>query len=151
MIAWNQGNSPWLGRVLGIAAVLFAFGICTAPSVAANDAPKPWPVPASASSVKNPVPASAQNLAAAKAVFQDNCTLCHGDKGKGDGPGAQAIPVKPANFTDLKMMKAETDGAIFWKMSEGRGPMPPWKDVLSTKQRWELVNYIRKLGKDSAK
>jgi mono/diheme cytochrome c family protein len=84
-------------------------------------------------------------------VFQDNCTICHGDQGKGDGPGASALTTKPANFTDPKLMKAETDGSIFYKMSEGRDLMPAWKDVLPETQRWELVNYIRELGKNTAK
>ena len=59
--------------------------------------------------------------------------LCHGEKGMGDGPGAKTIKVKPANFTDAKMMGAETDGSLFWKMTNGRGPMPSWKDDLTGK------------------
>jgi mono/diheme cytochrome c family protein len=35
-------------------------------------------------------------------------------------------------------------------MGEGRGPMPSWKDELSDKERWQLVIFIRKLGKDAA-
>ncbi len=42
-------------------------------------------------------------------------------------------------------MSEETDGSLFWKMGEGRGPMPSWKDELSDKERWQLVIYIRKL------
>ena len=41
------------------------------------------------------------------------------------------------------MMKAATDGELFWKMSNGRGMMQTWKDQLSENQRWLLVNYIR--------
>ena len=77
--------------------------------------------------------------------------LCHGEKGMGDGTRRKTIKVKPANFTDPKLMSVETDGSLFWKMTEGRGPMPSWKDDLSEKERWQLVNYIRKLGKDAAK
>jgi mono/diheme cytochrome c family protein len=29
--------------------------------------------------------------------------------------------------------------------------MPAWKDILTDEERWKLVNYIRKLGKDAAK
>ena len=50
-----------------------------------------------------------------------------------------------------KLMAAETDGSLFWKMTNGRGPMPSWKDTLTDKERWELVGYIRKLDKDAAK
>ncbi|HVA93375.1 MAG TPA: cytochrome c [Candidatus Dormibacteraeota bacterium] len=150
MMQSNKNLSLWLGRVLGI-GVLLAVGISISGRVAADDAPKPWVVPASAKRVKNPVPVTKATLSAAGSLFKENCALCHGDAGKGDGPGAQAINVKPANFTDTKMMRAETDGSIFWKMSTGRGPMPAWKDVLSEKERWELVGYIRNLGKGAAK
>lgn len=149
MIGRNNGILRW-SRALGIFAAftLLAFA---GRRVAADDATKPWVAPDEARKVKNPIPATPENLMAAQELFQDNCQLCHGEKGLGDGPGAKTIKVKPANFTDKKLMSAETDGALFWKMSEGRGPMPPWKDDLSEKERWELVNYIRKLGKDAAK
>jgi mono/diheme cytochrome c family protein len=150
MIGRNMGTSLRLARTFGIFAV-FALLAFAGRRVAADDAPKPWVAPDEARSVKNPVPASQENLAAAEMLFQDNCLLCHGEKGMGDGPGAKTIKVKPANFTDKKLMSAETDGSIFWKMSNGRGPMPPWKDDLTEKERWQLVNYIRKLGKDAAK
>jgi mono/diheme cytochrome c family protein len=123
----------------------FASGI----AVAADDY-KPWVTPDAAKQVKNPVPSTPQTLAAAEQIFRDNCTQCHGEAGKGDGDTGKIIKVKPANFTDMKLMSAETDGAIFWKMSEGRGPMPSWKQDLSETERWQLVNYIRKLGKDAA-
>ena len=43
-------------------------------------------------------------------------------------------------------VQKQTDGEIFWKISNGRGAMPPWKH-LPEKERWELVNYIRSLAK----
>jgi mono/diheme cytochrome c family protein len=139
-----------VARAFGILAI-FALLAVAGGRVAADDAPKPWVVPDDARKVKNPVPATPENLTAAAQLFQDNCLLCHGEKGIGDGPGAKTIKVKPANFTDAKLMSAETDGSLFWKMSQGRGPMPSWKDDLTDTERWQLVNYIRKLGKDAAK
>jgi mono/diheme cytochrome c family protein len=149
MSGFNKGASLWLARATGACMVLglcvFGFG-----RVAAQE-PAPWVAPDDAKKVKNPVPPTPETLAEAESLFTDNCVLCHGEKGMGDGPGAKTIKVKPANFTDAKLMAAETDGSIFWKMSNGRGPMPSWKDTLSDKERWELVGYIRKLGKDGAK
>ena len=52
-------------------------------------------------------------------------------------------PPKPADWTSAKV-QSQTDGELFWKMSEGRSAMPPWKS-LPEKDRWELVNYIRTL------
>jgi mono/diheme cytochrome c family protein len=36
-----------------------------------------------------------------------------------------------------------TDGEIFWKMTEGRKPMPSFKKQLTDEQRWQLVNFLR--------
>lgn len=71
---------------------------------------------------------------------------CHGKTGAGDGPAGSALTPKPANFTDTNLMSKATDGELFWKMSNGRGPMPAWKDQLSETQRWQLVNYLRTLS-----
>jgi mono/diheme cytochrome c family protein len=152
MSGFNKRASLWLARGIGVCLVL---GMCifAFERVAAQEAapPAPWVAPDDAKKVKNPVPPTQETLAEAEMLFTDNCVLCHGEKGMGDGPGAKTIKVKPANFTDAKVMAAETDGSLFWKMSNGRGPMPSWKDTLSDKERWELVGYIRKLTKDAAK
>lgn len=147
MIGLNKGNSLWLARALGICTIftLLAF----AGGRAAADEPPPWVTPADAAKVKNPVPATPENLAAGEKTYRDNCMLCHGEKGMGDGPGAKVLKVKPANFTDAKMMSAETDGALFWKITTGRGPMVSWKEDLSEKERWQLVSYLRKLSKNA--
>jgi mono/diheme cytochrome c family protein len=42
-------------------------------------------------------------------------------------------------------MRAMTDGEIFWKISNGRGPMPAWGQI-PEKDRWGLVDYIRTLA-----
>src|SRR6266851_8381527 len=155
MTGFNKRALLWLARATGAGLVLgmgiFAFGRVAAQESAPPAPPVPWVVPDDAKKVKNPIPPTQETLAAAEQLFTDNCVLCHGEKGMGDGPGAKTIKVKPANFTDAKVMAAETDGSLFWKMSNGRGPMPSWKDTLSDKERWELVGYIRKLTKDAAK
>jgi mono/diheme cytochrome c family protein len=152
MSGFNKGASLWLARATGVGLML---GMCifAFERVAAQEAapPPPWVAPDDAKKVKNPIPSTQETLAEAETLFTDNCVLCHGEKGMGDGPGAKTIKVKPANFTDAKVMAAETDGSLFWKMTNGRGPMPSWKDTLSDKERWELVGYIRKLTKDAAK
>ena len=61
---------------------------------------------------------------------------------------AGSLPQKPANFTDAKMMQKATDGELFWKMTTCRAPMPSWQDKLTETQRWELVNYLRKLTQE---
>jgi mono/diheme cytochrome c family protein len=151
MSGFNKGAFMWLARAIG-ACLVFGMCIFAIGRVAAQEAtPAPWVAPDDAKKVKNPFPPTQETLADAEQLFTDNCVLCHGEKGMGDGPGSKTIKVKPANFTDAKMMAEETDGSLFWKMSNGRGPMPAWKENLTDKERWELVGYIRKLTKDAAK
>jgi mono/diheme cytochrome c family protein len=99
-----------------------------------------WKAPADAKAAKNPV----KGVGNAPKAAETNCASCHGPKGKGDGVAAAALPPpKPADWTSAKV-QSQSDGELFWKISEGRGAMPPWKS-LPEKERWELVNYIRSL------
>ena len=100
----------------------------------------PWVAPPEAKSLKNPV----KGVGDAKKLVETNCVTCHGPSGHGDGPAAVALPPpKPANWTSDAVQK-QSDGEIFWKITNGRGAMPPWKH-LPEKERWEIVNYIRTL------
>jgi mono/diheme cytochrome c family protein len=145
----SKASSSWLIRTMLICMVI-GIAVFTAARLAAQDAnKKPWDMPDAAKIVKNPVTATPETIAAAAKMYVDDCSTCHGEKGKGDGFAAGASSIPPANFTDAKLMGSETDGALFWKMSEGRGVMPAWKDILSETERWQLVNYLRKLYKDA--
>lgn len=150
MLGRNMTASHYL--LIASRALLGVLLLSLACSLWAQDQPapvKPWVAPADARAVKNPVPVTPAGLAEAAKLFKDNCVMCHGEKGMGDGESAKTLNRKPANFTDKAMMSQETDGALFWKMSQGRSPMPSWEDVFSDTQRWELVNYLRQLTKNA--
>lgn len=102
-----------------------------------------------AEKAKNPVPADkrAASAESGKKMAMQNCAPCHGQGGKGDGPGAAVLPKKPADWTS-KIVQEEKDGSIFVKITDGNPPMPPWAS-LPEKDRWDLVNYIKSLGKKS--
>ncbi len=102
-----------------------------------------WKAPAGAKGAKNPV-AKAVGLVDGKASFERNCVLCHGSGGRGDGPAGAALNPKPKSLVD-KTIQSQSDGELFWKISEGRGVMPPWKQ-LPEKERWSLVHYLRSLA-----
>ena len=127
-----------LGKSLGIAVAAITLFVWAGAVVVS--AQGPWVAPADAKATKNPV----KGVGNAKKSVETNCVSCHGPGGKGDGPAAAALPPpKPANWTAEAVQK-ETDGELFWKISNGRGAMPPWKH-LPENERWELVNYIRTL------
>jgi mono/diheme cytochrome c family protein len=102
-----------------------------------------WPVPEDAKRMKNPVEPSSAALASAHSVYLDKCANCHGDTGKGDGPEAATHDPRPASFADSRRMNAMTDGEIFYRITNGRRPMPAFKNRLTEEQRWQLVLLIR--------
>jgi len=103
----------------------------------------PWLAPEAEKAKKNPLPDDKKVVEQGAKIATVNCASCHGAKGKGDGVAAAALTPKPADWTSSRV-QSETDGELFWKISNGRGPMPPWKH-LPENDRWALVRYIRSL------
>ncbi|MGH9863875.1 MAG: c-type cytochrome [Candidatus Acidiferrales bacterium] len=95
--------------------------------------------------MKNPVPSNFATLDSARSLYQSDCAKCHGIAGDGKRPPGSiyAYSTQPTNFTDSKLLDAISDGEIFWKITNGRKPMPSFKIRLTDEQRWGLVNLIR--------
>lgn len=150
----------WHARV-GVTALLRAMSLAMLLAVSlvaagwAAHGKHDWPVPEAAKKRKNPVARTDAAIAAARAIYLEQCSQCHGDTGKGDGPEAAMYAVKPPDMTDAKMMDEMTDGEIFYKISEGRQPMPGFKKQLTEEERWQLAHFLRTLvppaGKKPAK
>jgi mono/diheme cytochrome c family protein len=109
-----------------------------------------WIAPKDADNVKNPLTGNSSVIADAKALYISYCTPCHGDKGRGDGPAAPGLNPRPADHTSSSV-QLESDGSLYWKLSEGKSPMPGYKKILTEQQRWGLINYIRTLAKGAKK
>ena len=61
--------------------------------------------------------------------------------------GAKALDPQPADHTSDKVQK-QSDGELFWKITNGRGEMPVYSQLLSKTQRWQVIEYIRLLNKE---
>ena len=138
--------SLWLKRAAGFFSAMMLLVPVGLTQAAASETSHPWQAPDAARAVKNPIKVTTEGLKAAAKLFQQNCAICHGKAGAGNGPAAKSLPREPANFTNTKMMRKATDGELFWKMSTGRPPMPSWQDKLSETERWQLVSYLRTLS-----
>lgn len=103
-----------------------------------------WIAPAHSNSLKNPFVSNAKATAEGKTIYNQMCVLCHGLQGKGNGEAGLSLEKKPANFLALKVIN-QTDGNIFWKITNGKAPMASYEELLTDDQRWKLVNYIREL------
>jgi mono/diheme cytochrome c family protein len=108
---------------------------------------KPWPVPDAAKSKKNTVASDAESINAGKSLWSTHCKSCHGAKGMGDGPKAAQLKTEPGDFTKVDV-QSQSDGSLFYKISEGREDMPSFKKkIADADDIWSLVNYMRTLKK----
>lgn len=105
---------------------------------------KPWPAPKEAVDKKNPVKSDETSISQGKDLYAQHCKSCHGAKGKGDGTKAEKLDISCGDFTSADTKQA-TDGELFWKTTEGRKPMPSYKEKLSDKERWAVINFLRSL------
>lgn len=105
-----------------------------------------WVAPQSANALKNPVQRDQAAIAMGKTLFTAICFVCHGNEGKGDGINAANLERKPADLTS-RLVQRQSDGALFWKISEGNPPMLTFKESLTEEQRWQLVHFLRELPK----
>ena len=120
--------------------------------------PKQWVVPEKYQKMKNPVKSDSSSVMIGKEMYIRHCVNCHGVAGKGDGKRAIKLNQTPGDFT-TDAFKKESDGAVFYKMTEGHKDMPAFKrripsndDVIEgsfgkTGSVGDLINYIRTLGK----
>jgi cytochrome c oxidase cbb3-type subunit 3 len=76
-------------------------------------------------------------------AWQQNCTRCHGQLGRGDGP--QGPMVKATNLTDPTWQDSVSDQQIARSIKEGKGAMPASNLPDSTIEK--LTKLVRMMGK----
>jgi mono/diheme cytochrome c family protein len=104
-----------------------------------------WEVPEEFRALTNPVSPSAEATEIGQRLYMKNCQRCHGDTGMGDGPATKFIRPAPAAISTTEAQERMTDGEIFYKISEGKKPMPGMKGTLSDTERWQIVHFVRTL------
>ena len=113
-----------------------------------------WVVPAENESRKSPFTFDDASRKAGSEIYNTSCKSCHGEPGKNN-----AIPLvpPPPDFASVKM-QSNSDGALQFKITAGRGPMPSFKNTLSATDVWRVISYARsfndkyvqEVGKSSA-
>jgi mono/diheme cytochrome c family protein len=113
----------------------------------------------SAPAVKSKEVLTAQpgDLAAGKLVYEKHCHYCHGRKGRGKGAVSVAVVPNPADFIRDEKRMAVSDEGLYKSISHGITKesggqklekalaMPPFMGVLTPKERWDVIAYLRML------
>lgn len=96
--------------------------------------------------LRNPTASDAATLARGQQLFAQNCAVCHGATGHGDGLQAPHLHPHPADIAG-GMVSAHTDGDLYWYISHGipGSAMPAWSGSLSDQEIWAVIRYARSL------
>ena len=129
-----------------LAASVIALGI-TGFAFTTVQTPKPWPVPDKNAKTANPVKSDKESIAAGKALWNLHCASCHGKTGLGDGNKAAQLKTQPQDMSKAAL-QSQSDGALFYKIAEGRDDMPSFKKKIpEAEDIWNVVNFVRTLKK----
>ncbi len=97
--------------------------------------------------VKNPLDISAVDMKEAERIYLINCGICHGAKLDGNGPlwkgGDGPYPAAPRNLITDPIATNMAAGTMFHSITYGKNLMGGYGSQLSSKQRWEIVAYIK--------
>ena len=130
--------------VIGILALVVIMSFVVSPD---QEKSKPWDIPGDYDSMQNPYADEKEDLMdVGKSLYSKHCKSCHGTEGLGDGTKAEELDTFPGDFS-TKEFQAQTDGALFYKLTEGRDEMPEFtKKIPEEEDRWMIVNYMRTLA-----
>ena len=103
-----------------------------------------WEVPADRGAKLSTTSFTEQNQSSGSTIYQTNCKSCHGDPGKNNTIKLVPPPPDPTSA----QLQLNSDGALHFKISEGRGPMPSFKNILSSADIWNVIAYLRSFNKD---
>lgn len=98
-----------------------------------------WVVPAENVARLSPFAFNDSTRKTGSELYNVNCKSCHGDPGKNNVIKLVPPPPDPASVK----MQNNSDGALQYKVTQGRTPMPAFKNVLSSTDIWRVISYIR--------
>ena len=103
----------------------------------------------------NKIPITPVSLANGKKIFENNCAVCHGIKGNGDGPMARQFDPSPAVLSDPKLTGDKNtiayDNFEVINVGIANTAMMGWAGVLTETQIWDVTYYLRTFSNVSLK
>jgi cytochrome c oxidase cbb3-type subunit III len=131
-------------RVLALIIGVASLGLAVACSSQASNSTPPGRRVAAAA-------APAAVLEQGRTLYKTNCAGCHGETGKGDGPGAGVFKPPPRDHTDKAYMSTLTDKQLADVIKMGGAikgkPLMPSHPQFKDQELQALVVYVRSLAK----
>jgi len=103
-----------------------------------------WVAPEAENAKVNPVEMNIENADLGSVIYKKNCQSCHGEPGLGNYLPLVPPPIDVAS----EKMQKNSDGAVFYKITTGKGGMPSFATMLSDDDRWKLVTFIKSFSAD---
>ncbi len=83
-----------------------------------------------------------------KALYEQRCVVCHGPKGKGDGPAGKSLVPPAVDFTSpASRKKSSTELQRIIEEGKPGTAMSSWKGQLSAGEITDLMAYLDSLKK----
>ena len=110
--------------------------------------------------VENPYPGQGIDDGEGARLFATNCSMCHGDSAQGDGPVLNTMKAnynyEPRVEPNLALIGSSLSEVFTFIMISNRdlilgedldppAVMPKFEKLLTERERWILVNYVRNL------
>lgn len=92
----------------------------------------------------NPLEISEKTLGRGREVYDIFCSVCHGPLGDGKKLLTDEYTAVPANLHQSRIRQMP-DGQVFHVITVGKGLMPGYASLISSDDRWAVVNYLRAL------
>ena len=80
-----------------------------------------------------------------QAKFNIVCAVCHGYGADGNSIVARKMSLRPPPNITTEVYRNRPDAYIYSVITNGYGYMNPYRDQLSSKERWAVVSYLRAL------
>ncbi len=97
------------------------------------------------------IPLTEKDLEEGKRLYLIQCAICHGEQLDGNGPlySSGKFAAMPANLKSGEKYLKMSQGRIYHGIVYGKNMMGSYASQLDTKQRWQVVSYIKKVQSEN--
>ena len=128
-------------KIVLIALLMGGFALLSSAAFSQTE----WNIPDKYKSMENPYTNAEDDDDIGEDLYERHCASCHGDEGYGDGKKAARLKTPMRDLT-LEEVQSQSDGVLYYKSIVGKDEMPNFeKKIRYKKDRWLLVNYIKRL------